>query len=212
MKTATTNEHRIEAYLLDAMSIEERTRFSEELKMNPMLAHEIELQRAAYAAAEASAEDRVIDSMSKWEWKHSLPWKLFPLVALATTVVGIALLYLAWKYWPRPHDYFAEHYEAFEGTRPGNPSPAEASFFAGLSCLEAEPVDADCAVRELTTASLSSDPIKPQAEWYLAMAYFAAGDESKGQAIVKVIAADPKHPRQADAADAVDQATFTWLW
>lgn len=220
-------EQRIEAYLLDAMSMDERTRFAEELKLDPHLLQQVELQRAAYAAGEVLSQDHLVNNMAKWEWKRSLPRKLFPLVAGGTAILGLALLFLAWRYWPRPHDHFAENFEAypaqaipsvafkdasesyaaedyqtsaqlFEAQLVTNADPV-AEFYAGMAYLSADSVDASKAIEHLSASASKSSVVQQQAEWYLALAYFKAGDESKARSILEFIAASKEHEKKEDA-------------
>jgi hypothetical protein len=220
-------EQRIEAYLLDAMSMDERTRFTEELKLDPKLMEQVELQRAAYAAGEVTSQDSLLNNMAKWEWKRSLPRKLFPLVAGGTTVIAVALLFMAWKYWPRPHDHFEENFETypaqaipsgafheasesyasgeyeksarlFESQLNGSSDPV-AAFYAGLSYLSADSVNASKAIEHLSASAAKPSALQHQAEWYLAPAYFKAGDELKARSILEFIAASKEHEKQEDA-------------
>jgi FimV-like protein len=226
MKSQTTQEQRIEAYLLDTMSMDERTRFAEEMKLDETLARQVQLQRAAYAASETHAEDRLVKGFAKWEWKHSLPRKLFPLVAAATTVAGIAALYLAWKYWPRAHDHFAENFETYTASAAGQASPAMESysagrydesallfegylkedspdpvpaFFAGVSYLSQDTPNATKAISHLRLAALQDGDLQEEAEWYLALAYFEGNDEAKARNILQVIATTADHPYEEQA-------------
>ncbi|MBL7767811.1 MAG: hypothetical protein JNK20_02510 [Flavipsychrobacter sp.] len=224
----------IEAYLLDSMTTEERSRFETQLAADPSLQKELELQRQLLAivsvesfnAAPKSAPIHTakIRSISKWYW------------AAAAVLIFISGFWFFQNQTATPQKLANQYFSPDPGLPVTMSSSSQYQFYDGMvSYKEADYEKAIAIWKSIATTNRQSDTLqyfigvaylnrdqyndalqqllplaegnskwKEKASWYLSLTYLKLNQPQKAQKWLQTI---PSYPEAPDLLEAINHLT-----
>ena len=224
----------IEAYLLDSMTTEERSRFETQLAADPSLQKELELQRQLLAivsvesfnAAPKSAPTHTakIRSISKWYW------------AAAAVLIFISGFWFFQNQMATPQKLANQYFSPDPGLPVTMSSSSQYQFYDGMvSYKEADYVKAIAIWKSIATTNRQSDTLqyfigvaylnrdqyndalqqllplaegnskwKEKASWYLSITYLKLNQPQKAQKWLQTI---PSYPEAPELLEAINHLT-----
>ena len=222
----------IEAYLLDSMTTEERSRFETQLAADPSLQKELELQRQLLAivsvesfnAAPKSAPTQTanITSISKWYW------------AAAAVLIFISGFWFFQNQTATPQKLANQYFSPDPGLPVTMSSSSQYQFYDGMvSYKEADYEKAIAIWKSIATTNRQSDTLqyfigvaylnrdhyndalqqllplaegngnwKEKARWYLSLTYLKLNQPQKAQKWLQTI---PSYPEAPELLEAINQ-------